>query len=51
MAIEIQEKAIALVNPETEQSRLDKFNLRLELYKNKNTWRGSSNSSPEDYGQ
>jgi tetratricopeptide (TPR) repeat protein len=50
-AIDTQKKAITLVNPATEASRLEKFNLRLELYKDSNTWRGSSNAVPEDYGQ
>ena len=51
MAIKTQLEAIALLDPVKESSRLKKHKLRLELYENRKKWRGSSNASPEDYGQ
>ncbi len=50
-AIQIQKKAISLLNPQAEPIRLSTFNERLHLYKTGLTWQGASNASPADYNQ
>ena len=50
-AVNIQIKAISLLDDDESPIRRENFNARLELYKKEQTWSGASNESPEHYNQ
>jgi len=51
LALKLQKEALSKVDKKEENARYKKLSERLELYKQKKTWQGASNMSPEDYNQ